>query len=161
MHRRAWLFIVVFLTAAAGSSCFSSFDLSKPSREEISSPSRWRISSRNKDFTNLEKALDTDTDTVALSGSNYKGASFTLDLGQVCPFNMVVLFHGGEEFGFARKVCLSISIDGKNFRDVHVAPGTRGLTYLMLMTPVNARYLRFAAVEQGSRPWAIGGIFLQ
>ena len=98
---------------------------------------------------------------MAVSGGNYRNASFTIDLGRSCVFNMIVLFHGKKEFGFARKLLVSTSIDGKKYKNIHTAPGTRDRTYLLLMTPVNARYLRITALEAGSRPWSIGGIFLQ
>ncbi len=149
--------IVVFQTAG----CSSKLNVGKSARDTISAPEKWKISSDGGSFTNLKAAIDDTIDTMAVSGGNYRNTSFALDLGKPCVFNMIVLFHGKKEFGFAGKLLVSTSNDGKKYKNIHTAPGTRDRTYLLLMTPVNARYLRITALEAGSRPWSIGGIVLR
>ena len=162
MHGKIVLvFCGIIAAVATGCSNSTAINLRDPARKTISPPSTWRISCSEGDFTNIRNAIDGSARTVALSRSSYKGASFTIDLGRICNFNMIILLHGPKEHGFARKVAVSTSVDGKQFQTVHAAPGTRKYTYLALLTPVNARYLRLTAVAQGARPWAISGVYLQ
>jgi hypothetical protein len=162
MHvKKTWLFYLILAVGTAGCSGSAGFDLNKPARNTISPPSKWKITCPEGDFTNIGNAIDGSSRTMAISKANYNGASFTIDLGRICNFNMIVILHGSKERNFPKKIVVSTSVDGKQFMNVHTAPGTRKYTYLALLTPVNARYLRLTAVAQGAKPWAISGVYLQ
>ena len=82
-------------------------------------------------------------------------------MGRRCVFNMIAIRHGVKEHGFARTILCSTSTDGVNFTEQIRAYGTRKVTYISLMKPATARFVRLTAVEQGNEPWAIAEIFLQ
>ena len=149
------LIIAVFMGG-----CGPTFDPSRGS-DKISPLKEWKISDSSGGFANIGKAIDSDMMSAAVTPARYKGASFTLDLGRLCYFNMIVIIHGANEMGFARRVEVSTSADGRNFVHRNTLSGTRKYTYISLLTPVNARYVKFTAVEQGSRPWSIGGLYFQ
>ncbi|MBT3279382.1 MAG: discoidin domain-containing protein [Phycisphaerales bacterium] len=121
----------------------------------------WSIVSRYGSFTDLDNAIDASPTSAARVEGNYVGAGFTLDLGRRCVFNMVVLSHRGQENGYARRVSVEISNDGKTFRKAWTSLGTRAYTYIPLLTQVSARYVRITATEAGVMPWSISNIYFQ
>ena len=144
--------------------CDPQFDLGRGNifgTDAISSQLAWKITSQHG-FKGARKAIDGSSHTYAITtGKDYSGASITIDLERQCIFNMVVLIHGRKEFGFAKEVKLSISTDGKHFKPCYQTFGTRKITYISVLTPVTARYIRFTAVKPGSKPWAIAEVYLQ
>ncbi|MBS3733574.1 MAG: discoidin domain-containing protein [Phycisphaerae bacterium] len=122
--------------------------------------SEWQA--RGRGFDAPPHAIDSNTQTVARTRRGYGDASLTLDLGDVCLFNMVILDHGSAgEMGFAGRVAVLTSIDGKTFTRCAAAPGTRRITLIPVVTPTLARYVRIQAVSPGGRPWSIAEVHLQ
>lgn len=152
----------VVLAGLAG--CDPQFDLGRGNifgTDAISSQLAWKVQSQHG-FRDARKAIDGNSNSYAITrGKNYSGASITIDLERQCIFNMVVLIHGAREFGFAKEVQLSISTDGKSFKSCYQTFGTRKVTYIPVLTPVTARYIRITAVRPGPKPWAIAEIYLQ
>ncbi len=122
----------------------------------------WAISDHPRGtFSNLRSAIDNNNLTMATSKKDYKGASVTIDFGRSCLFNSISILHGENEFGFAGRVAVTTSLDGRKFIHRRTFPGNRKITYLLLMTPVRARFVRLTAVSRGSKPWAIAEIYVQ
>ena len=146
------------------SGCDPQFDLGRGNifgTDAISSQLTWKVEAKHG-FKDASKAIDGNSNSYAItSGKNYTGAYITIDLERQCIFNMVVLIHGPREFGFAKEVQLSISTDGKKFKSCYSTFGTRKITYISVLTPVTARYIRITATKPGSKPWAIAEIYLQ
>ncbi|MCK5113303.1 MAG: discoidin domain-containing protein [Phycisphaerae bacterium] len=154
--------VCVVVVALGG--CDPQFDLNRGNifgTDAISSQLTWKIQSQHG-FKDAKKSIDGNSNSYAITrGKNYRGASLTIDLERQCVFNMVVIIHGAREFDFAKEVQLSISSDGKNFKPCYQTFGTRKITYLPVLTPVTARYIRLTAIEPGAKPWAIAEIYLQ
>jgi hypothetical protein len=107
------------------------------------------------------KAVDGDSATAAVTEGSYGGAALDIDLGEVCFFNMVAIAHGPDETGFCARVAVETSLDGKDFSRWAEVPGTRRVTFVNLITPVLARYVRLKVVAEGSRPWSVAEVHLQ
>ena len=123
----------------------------------ISDRSRWSVSG---DLADMDSAIDGSRGTAAVGRGVQSRASFTIDLGKVCLFNMVTIHHGPNEWGFCRRVALLTSLDGEKFQYRWAAPGTRRVTILCVMTPILARYVRLQAMAVGEQPWSIGEVYL-
>ncbi len=130
-------------------------------RGGISSMSRWSIAAQQGAFEGLANAIDGSNLTAAKVSGDYVGASFTIDLGRHCMFNMIVLCHGRDENGYTRRVSVEVSNDGKTFQASYSTLGTRAQTYVPLLTPVTARYVRITATESGVMPWVISQVYFQ
>lgn len=87
--------------------------------------------------------------------------SLTIDLGKPSMFNMIAIDHGRDEHGFAARVAVYTSMDGRRFTRQYVGPGTRRVTSLLLTRAVMARYVRLDAVAPGIRPWSVAEIYMQ
>jgi hypothetical protein len=124
----------------------------------ITPRSQWRAFG---DLPAIRRIIDGSRATAAATGRHYDNASFTIDLGKPCLFNMVGIEHGPDEFGFCRRVALWTSLDGESYTKVHEAPGTRKVTFLVTVTPVLARYLRLQAAIPGERPWSVAEVLLR
>ncbi|HUU23780.1 MAG TPA: discoidin domain-containing protein [Phycisphaerae bacterium] len=107
------------------------------------------------------KAIDGSPSTAAVAGVSQGNTDLTIDLGKACVFNLVRIDHGGDEFGFARRVELSTSLDGESFAKVHETPGTRRATYVCPITPILARYLRLKVLVPGVHPWSVAEVTLR
>ena len=118
---------------------------------------RWVATS---DFRDAFRAIDDNINTAAVSDPAYQNAMLTIDLGKACLFNMVVVEHGPDEWGFCRKLAILISNDGRNFRQEAVVPGLRRVTTAVLVRRVLARYVRLQVVEPGQRPWSVAEVHL-
>ncbi|RKY26669.1 MAG: hypothetical protein DRP83_03795 [Planctomycetota bacterium] len=160
---RTLLLAVLLLAGLGAVGCEPDFGLSRGRTlgVAIPDPQTWRVSSTNGGFKNIRRAADGDASTLAVSARRYRNAQITIDLGKPCLFNLLALRHGENAFGFARKVALSTSMDGKRYTNRYSCPGTRGITYIPVLTQILARYVRITAVVQGSQPWAISEIYLQ
>jgi hypothetical protein len=119
---------------------------------------QWRVAA-SSGMQNAAAALDGNMMTFATTAERYRTASITVDFGRPCFFNMIVLRHGAKEFGFARKVSLSVSMDGKTFTPVQTVLGTRKITYMLMFSSTTARYIRLTAEQPGSSAWAIGELY--
>jgi len=120
--------------------------------------SLWRAGG---DLASPYKAIDGDTGTAAVSAETYANAALTIDLGKAAMFNMIIIDHGNSGAGFARRVAVLTSMDGKTFIHRHAGPGTRRFTLLCLATPTLARYVRLQAVAQGHAPWTVAEVYVQ
>ncbi len=141
--------------------CEPKFDMTSREIDPLPAQSNWKITSSGGRFLNLRGAIDGNPTTMAISGRRYRNTSVTVDLGRRCLLNVIALRHGLLEHGFARKVSLSTSLDGKNFTKQYQCAGTRKVTYIPVLTPITARYIRITAVSPGSEPWAISEIYMQ
>ncbi len=113
------------------------------------------------DLANPAAAIDGNLSTTARSNNQYAGAEITIDMKRRCMFQTVIIEHGAARGGHCRSVGVSTSVDGKTFKDQHVAPGTRRVTIVSLPATRLARYLRLKAVKPGIGPWVIAEIYLQ
>jgi hypothetical protein len=144
--------------------CEPDFDLSRGRTLGMALPAQqsWKVTaSADSGFKNIYRAADGDASTLAVSARRYRNAYITIDLGRPGVFNLIALRHGERAYGFAMKVALSTSMDGKRYTKRYSCPGTRGITYLPVLTPITARYIRITAAREGSERWAISEIYLQ
>ena len=125
----------------------------------VSPCTSWAITGDH--MNNVQWAIDDVLVTAATSDAYYTSAAVTVDLGKPCVFNMVVLDHGIERDGYARRTAVYISMDGKNYQYQYAVPGTRRVTILNWVTPVMARYVRVQAIAPGDRPWSIAELYVQ
>jgi len=127
----------------------------------ISTNKEWTIVAHGGQFKDIRSAIDDNQATAAQSGRGYANAAVTLDLGRSCYFNCIAILHGNNPDGYARQVALSSSLDGRTYKHQQTVYGTRKVTYILLVQPIRARYLRLTAVRQNIHPWSISEIFLQ
>jgi len=125
----------------------------------LSPRGQWRISASG--IENPQRALDDERGTAAVSGPSYHHAHVTIDLGKPCLFNLVVIDHGSDEFGFCGRMAVLTSTDGSAYQLQRSEPGTRRVSIVCLIRPTMARYVRIRAEEQGPRPWSLAEIYLQ
>jgi len=124
----------------------------------ITAKRRWRVSGGLGD---VRAATDGSAETVAVSGRN-SNAALTIDLGEACMFNMVVVDHGASgRDGYAGRLAVSASIDGRNFTRLASVPGTRRVTLVNIITPHLARYVRLQVVGRGPEPWSVAEVHIQ
>lgn len=105
-------------------------------------------------------AADGNINTIAIAQAG-NSSSLTIDLGQACTFNFVVVDHGRNELGYARQVEIATSIDGRTFTPQANCPGTRRVSNFLLKSAVLARYLRITAVQPGTNPWSVAEVYIQ
>ena len=110
---------------------------------------------------NAELTFDGEESSAASTSSGYRGATLTIDFGKVCLFNQIILHHGPAEMGFARRIAVSTSMDGKTFRKRFDGPGTRKVSIFSLVAPALGRYVRLQVVQPGAQPWSIGEVFVR
>ncbi|MFA6133107.1 MAG: discoidin domain-containing protein [Phycisphaerae bacterium] len=155
----SWRFIVVLAGLSACVGCTGQiYHDGRGQASALSSRSTWRASG---DLRSPALAIDGDTSTMALSPSTEGKGTLTIDLGKPCVFNTIIIEHGSNEFGFARRTAVSTSTDGVNFTQRYSAPGTRRVTILCPSTPMLARYVRIQAAVPGDQPWSVAEVFLQ
>ena len=131
---------------------------SPPPLDNSVSPRRqWKAAGT---ITDPARAIDGNLGTLALANP-HNNAALTVDLAKACIFNMVVIDHGSNEYGFARRIAVSVSLDGKRFTRVHTGMGARRVTLLSIMKPTLARYIRLEATMSGPRPWAVAEVYFQ
>jgi len=118
--------------------------------------SSWQVRARGVDSP--EAAVDGSTATRAMAPEGYRSATLTIDLGQPCMLNMVTIDHGPDEMGFAQRVGVSTSMDGRTYTRRAVAPGNRRVTIVCIVTPVLARYVRIDALRANWTSWSLAEI---
>ena len=112
-------------------------------------------------LTNSPAAIDGNLVTVARSDNYQAAAELTVDLQGNCVFKSVIIDHGQSQHGFARKVRIATSVDGKVFVNRYTAHGTRRVTHLLLPKPVLARHVRIQVITPGERGWAVAEVYVQ
>jgi hypothetical protein len=117
---------------------------------------KWTITGQ---MENLQAAIDGKVATAAVSRPGAMTASLTVDLHKVSLFNMIAIEHGPNPEGSSRRVSVFTSLDGKDFTLLHTSPGTRRRTYLSVLTPVLARYVRLQAIVEEDVPWSVAEIY--
>lgn len=118
----------------------------------------WRVQGTLRD---VGSAIDGNLNTAAIAPPGSSNAVLTVDLGKMSLFNMAVIEHGPRAQAFARRVSVLTSPDGENFTLVHTSPGTPRKTYISILTPVLARYVRFQAILGEDAPWSVAEIYFQ
>ena len=152
-------FVFVALVAAGAVGCGSPYVVDRQFAAGALTPrSRWKASGPLKDPA---KALDGNDTTAAVSEPYYNDVALTIDLGEVCVLNMITIDHGPDEMGFCIRIAAETSLDGENFVRRAEAPGTRRATFISMVTPVLARYVRLKVVAQGEKPWSVAEVHLQ
>ena len=124
----------------------------------VTDRSRWVLSG---DFADPARAADDNVSTVAVSGEG--PASFLqIDLGKVCVFNLIIVDHGPDRaMDVPGRIAVQMSSDGKTWTTEHVAPGTRRITYIPLVGPRLARYVRLQTQTPGPGPWTVAEVYFQ
>lgn len=112
-------------------------------------------------FGNAKVLNDSGVGSCLVTPNTTDQAFVVVDMGKRCLFNQVILDHGTNEFGCARRVAVYTSLDGREYTQQYIGPGTRRLTYLNLITPVLARYVRVQVVQHGDRPWSLAEIYIR
>ncbi len=125
--------------------------------DRISPRTRWRVLG---DLRNPLNAVDGEISTAAVGDFAGDNATLTLDLGKPCLFNMVVVEHGLEEYGYCRRMAVLTSNEGVNFTRQMDVPGLRRVTTAVLIRPVLARYVRIQATVPGHRRWSVAEVHL-
>ena len=150
--------LLIYLLAAAGG-CNPDYDSgTKFPAAAISDRKTWKAGGGVR---TPASAIDGNLSTAAVTGYSYENKAIVIDLGKVCLFNMIIVEHGNDEFGFCRRVGIWTSIDGKEYTHRADVPGTRKVSIFALVTPVLARHVRLQAVVAGNRPWSIAEVYLQ
>jgi len=119
---------------------------------------QWKVQGT---LRNVQSAVDGNLNTAATAAGGASNAVLTVDLDQMSLFNMIVIEHGARGEAFARRVSVLTSADGENFKLVHTSPGTPRKTYISILTPVLARYVRFQAILDQDTPWSVAEIYFQ
>jgi hypothetical protein len=154
--------LAAFLSAGAGGCMLdpiAQHDGPRAPTSAITHASNWKIVGST--LSDSRNAIDGDLLSAATSTHPHTGAQLTIDLGKPCLFNQVIIDHGPNEYGFARKVTVLTSRDGREFTPQYVAPGTRRATYASLVTCVLARYVRLQVVQQGDEPWSVAEVYFR
>ena len=157
--RTSWTAAVILLLAACG--CTGQVhnpNGPKAPAAAVSPRHRWRATG---DLRSPGAAIDGTINTAAVSGVSYPGAALTIDLGEMCLLNTVVIDQGADPKNFPREVTVLTSEDGKIFLRRWEGPGTRRITNAVLFTPILARYVRLQATVPSDRPWSIAEVYLQ
>ena len=118
----------------------------------------WAVSSN---FGDAKVINDGSVGTCLVTPNTNDSAYIVVDMGKRCLFNQVIIDHGSNELGCARRVAVYTSLDGREYTQQYVASGTRRVTYLNLITPVLARFIRVQVVQHGDRPWSISEIYIR
>lgn len=164
-HRKHWTVTLIILVGAFFilPGCEPEFDMTRGTvlGDSISPQNSWKISSTGGGIIGLRQAIDGSPITFAITTKRYGNATIILDLGRPCIFNLVALRHGMNENGFARRVSLSTSQDGKKYTPRYECIGTKRITYIPILTPITARYIRIRASLPGREAWSIAEIYLQ
>lgn len=124
----------------------------------VTDRSAWSASGSLADCAN---AIDRNINTMAIAKEGDPAPTLTIDLGQPCMFNMIVVDHGRNEHNYARRVMILTSADGRRFIPQYTAPGTRRVSIYCLPTFVLARYVQIQASEPGDRPFSVAEVYLQ
>lgn len=127
-------------------------------REAITPKSRWKISGN---APKAGRAIDNNLGTAAVDQRPQSGDSLIVDFGRPCMFNMVVVEHGPNPHGYARRLELSTGTDGKRFTTQKTVYGTREVTTVLLIRPTLARYIRLKILQPGPKSWSVGEIYIQ
>ena len=122
--------------------------------------SRWRVTDAVQ-MRDGQKAIDGSVHTAAVAVEGAEGPSLTIDLGKAGLFNMIALDHGPNEYGFARKVEVHTSQNGRDYTMRYEAIGTRRVSSFMLVSPVVARHVRIKVIAPGPKPWSVAEVHLQ
>jgi len=150
---------ILIAVAACVAGCAGSYEHGAAGPASAVTPrSDWRISG---DLREIVRAVDGQRDTAARADNGRSNSQITIDLGQTCLFNMVVVDHGPNEHGFCGRVALLTSLDGRNFTRRTVMQGTRRVTVFSLVTPTLGRHIRLQAIEAGPEAWSVGEIYVQ
>lgn len=154
--------LAAFLAMAA-CGCDPKFDYSgdRAQPEAIAAQTEWKVTGTPGEFSFLTFAYDGNPMTVCQSKSYNRGQAITIDFSRPCIFNMIAIQHGPFEYGFAKEVAVEISNDGKTFTRIFNGEGTRKITYLCILSPVKARYVRLVALRPGAEKWSIAEIYFQ
>jgi len=153
---------VVILSFMAGG-CDPNFNYDGPRAQPgaMASQTEWKVTGTPGQFSFLSFAHDGNAMTVCQSKGYSRGTAITIDFSRPCMFNMIAIQHGPFEFGYAKEVAVEISNDGKNFTRIFNGEGTRKITYLCILSPVKARYVRLVAIRPGIDKWSIAEIYFQ
>jgi hypothetical protein len=124
---------------------------------------QWTLVGSGAKFVNLPAALDENPRTMARTQARaFRNASVTVDLGQSCVFNLVILYHGDEPMGFPSQVSVATSSDGITFKEQASVPGTRKVTYILLEHWTRSRYVRITADRAArKRPWSLSELYIR
>lgn len=151
--------ILLMYLLAAGGGCNTEYDSgTKFPAAAISDRKTWRAGGG---IRTPASAIDGDLSTAAVSGYSYENKAIVIDLGKVCLFNTIIIQHGNDGLGFCRRVGISTSLDGKDYTHRAAVPGTRKVSFFVLVTPVLARHVRLQAIVPGNRPWSIAEVHLR
>ena len=164
--KRLFLTTALVLIAASGGCEPAPIYGPDAKRQTIGSVTARSLWSASGNLDNPALAFDGNLGTAAVAQAGSNPPSLTIDLGQVCMFNFIAIDHGADQLGYARRVQIDTSIDGRTFTARIVGPGTRRVSDFLLQTPAHpnpvlARYVRITAVESGQRPWSVAEVYLQ
>lgn len=123
---------------------------------DISAKETWTISGEG--LSDPYAAIDGNMATAAQAPEGYQQAALTIDLGELCQFNMIGIAHGAEEHGYAKVLAVLISRDGRTYTRQKLAPGLRATTIISLIEPVLARYVRIEVVRPHWQAWSVAEV---
>jgi hypothetical protein len=106
-------------------------------------------------------ASDGDLLTIARTPTGSGTGSLVIDMGRPAVVQTIIVDHGSEESGYARRLRAAFSVSGRTWSDEYTVSGTRRVTILSLPKPVLARHIRLEVLGPGPRPWAVAEVFVQ
>lgn len=154
-------FLLLLTVAPCLAGCGDQLEKSEGPKAPGSVITERRLWQASGDLENCSAAIDGSLSTAAVSKRNTEGSQITIDLGKPCVFNLVILEHGDDEFGFCRRMAMLTSMDGENFVKVCESTDSRRAAYITPITTQLARYVRLQIVTPGARPWAVAEIVLR
>lgn len=147
---------------AAGCDPNFNYDGDRAQPGAMAPQTEWKVTgSPAGEFSFLTFAYDGNAMTTCQAKNYTRGQAITIDFTRPCIFNMIAIQHGPYEFGFPKEIAVDISNDGKNYTRIFTGEGTRKITYLCILSPVKARYVRLVALRPGSDKWSIAEIYFQ
>ncbi len=158
MAWRGWLWITLAGCLTGGGCAGNIYDEGRAEAAAISLRRTWKVTG---DMQSVASAIDQNIGTAAVSSTSDGKGTITIDLSKPCLFNMVVIEHGNNEMGFARRVAVLTSLDGEIFTQRYAGLGTRRVTILYMGAPVLARFVRLRALVAGDHPWSVAEVYLQ
>ncbi len=157
-----WMCVLAVIAAGVLTGCDGSNGFDESSQapaSRIAPKSGWMVQARG--VQNADYAIDGNPSTYATTPEGYREAALTIDLGEPSLFNMLVVDHGDEADGFARRLVISTSMDGQTYKRRAIAPGNRVVSNVCIVTPVLARYVRIEVIESWWQPWSVAEIQLK
>lgn len=152
--------LAVLAVLAAMVGCSPVYDAGPPRPGEaavVTPRTQWKLSGT---LTDLPLANDGSDATGARADLEGGRPVVVIDLGKACLLNMVTVTHAVDD-GYAQRLSVHTSMDGRQFVKRHESSGKRRVTVMTWIEPVLARYVRIQVDQRGPQPWSVAEVYIQ